>query len=95
MKDLPEETAEELAEYRLLRLQQPHNVEEAVTYCRSLKEHFFGLGGEGRCDASGCKHMGKAGPLWVLRKLLGRNPETLKMVDICHKLTTTILFSAS
>lgn len=89
MKNLPEKTTKEItvSHSSLLRLPEPRNVEEAVRYCKSLLEHFPG------CDASKCKHMGKKGPVWVLRRL-GHDLEKSKMPEIRHALTTsTSLFS--
>ena len=88
MEGLPTETPEKISASRLLRLQKPRNVQEAIRYCRSLLEHFPG------CDAENCKHMGKAGPSWVLQKLGHDGLEKLRMYEIRRVLTTsTSLFS--
>lgn len=88
MEGLPAETSEEISASRLLRLSEPRNVQEAVRYCKVLLEHFPG------CDANNCKHMGKKGPAWVLKRL-GRDVlEKAKMHEIRRVLTTsTNLFS--
>lgn len=87
MKGLPAETPQKMGASSLLRLAAPRNVEEGVRYCKYLLEHFPG------CDPSNCKHFGKKGCVWVLKKL-GFDLENSKMVEIRLALTThTTLFS--
>ena len=88
VEGLPATETEEMSTYRLLRLQKPRNVQEAIRYCKSLLEHFPG------CDAKRCKHMGKKGPSWVLQRLSHDGLEKLRMHEIRRVLTTsTNLFS--
>ena len=88
--DLSVETPEKTSTTLLLKLRKPRNLEEAIRYCKLLLEHFQTV-----CDAKKCKHMGKAGPSWVLQRLGHSVADKSTMQDIRHLLTTSTDLFAS